>query len=378
MEVLHIIPVAGNHIIPLAEALQRYDTENKHTFMVTVPLQTVLRQNAELLRIRDLRFVPVYRRHSGIRKLRYLLECAKNADRVVWHSLSTNGGYTPFFLYAFRSVLKKSTWIPAEGEIGNYMTVANKFLNRFVRRINLYVQRNVACIGLTVPSDEEALKAFDIRKPKTSILRYVMQPSQYAALSLCLAQPAPSVKKAAVYVQLGLNSQLENHHRHLIESLGSVPERERVCAFFPFCYTMRAVPYRGGTKVYMNRIKAAAQTLECRTVFLNKTVQEEEYCKLLSQMDVVLLGNSASCQTGMLLCLLALGKRVFMPEASPLYRYLNDSGANILPLEALSDIESLDSVLQMPGSHLPEPLMQSFAPEQIVAQWADWCRFTIN
>lgn len=372
MKILHIIPVGGSSVIQLAETLQRRDKENEHIFLVTTAFQTVLNHNMDLLRIRDLKHMPNFKRNKAIRKLLYLYKFCKSADWVVWHTFKTNNGYSPYFLYLFRNILKKSMWIPCEGEIGNYMSVAQRVLNRFVRPVNCYVQHNIAGIGINCASDRELLGEFEIIKPNVYVLPYIGSNEQREAMKLCLEKPLASIQKSNVFVQLGVSSQLGNHHLHLIKSLQDLSDCSESCLFVPFRYVLQGMPYASGSKVYMNKVRTEVKKMRCRSVFLEKCVTSEVYINHLSKMDIILLDNKESIQLGMLMCLLALKKRIFMSRESPLYKYLNTMGAGIHSLEMLEKAGSLAAAMELPGSNLPEELLYEYSAEHVVMKWRRW------
>lgn len=376
MEILHIIPAGGTSVIPLAELLQRCDSDNRHTFLVTTPFQTVLKTNMELLRIRDLRCMPIFGRFKATRKLLYLHEQAKKADRVVWHTLKTNGGYTPFFLFLFRDILKKSMWIPCEGEIGNHTSVSNKVLNRCVQRISHHVQRRFRWIGLNCESDKTLLEEFAVTRPNVRVLPYVVGEYKQNALDLCRTGHTRTNRTKKLFLQIGLSSQRGNNHRELLEKLSDFPDLDKAFAFIPFRFIIPGIRYSGGTKPYMNKIRSAAAKTGMNVACPDKLVSVEDYVNRLSKMDMVILGNHESIQMGMLTCLLSMNKRIFMQDTSPLFRYLNEQGAGIHTLEELAEAGSLEAAMKLPGSRLPEALLQQYATDNILTLWKNWCAET--
>lgn len=372
MDILHIIPINGSHIIPLAETLQRCDKENTHTFLVTTVFQTVLSKDIELLRIRNLQYMPVFKKQASLHKALYFIKCAKKADHIVWHSFRVNGGYTPFFLFFCRKFLKKSTWIPAEGEIGNFMSVSNRFLNRFSGFVNRYVQRNVSCIGISVPCEQKVLEEFGIKKPAVKVLPYVQNSVQKELLTHSLEKKRSLTKNPSTFVQIGLSSQLGNNHRELLDRLCELSDYSDACVFLPFRYAPAGVPYASGTKMYMNKVRAKARKLECKTFFMERKVNIEDYLRLLSRMDIVILGNHEVFQMNMVVSLLAMGKRIFMPQESPLYQYLCELGAGVHSLEQLSEAGSLSCAMELPETNLPQELQSYFEAEQTLSLWKQW------
>lgn len=373
MEILHIIPARDTSVIPLAELLQRCDPDNHHTFLVTTPFQTILRVNTELLRIRDLCCTPIFGRFKSVRKLLFLRDQAKKADRVVLHTLKTNGGYTPFFLFLFRDILKKSIWIPCEGEIGNHASVSNKLLNRVARRVNRYVQRHVGWIGLNCESDRDLLDEFKITRPRVRVLPYVVGEYKQNALDLCTSGSYRAARKNRLFVQIGLSSQLGNAHKLLAETLQDFPDLDSSCMFVPFRFIIPGIRYSNGTTIYMNRVRKFVGELGAMAIYQDKLVSVEDYVKHLANMDIVLLGNHESIQMGMLTCLLAMNKRIFMEETSPLFRYLNNLGAGIHSLEELKEAGSLEAAMKLPGTRLPEAVLQQYSADNILTLWQTWC-----
>ncbi len=372
MEILHIIPAGGSHIIPLAEQLYLLDKENTHNFFVTIGYQAVLKINIELLGIRNLITMPSFGKFKNFRRFRYFISVAKKADRIVCHSFTMGDGYIPYILYLYPSLLKKTTWIPAEGEIDNYVSVRNKFLNRFAQRVNHYVQHNVSEIGIHDPVVQNVLKNSKIEKPAVCLLPYVLTLEQQLAFQKCKEKSNLEKKSSAICIQIGLNSQRNNQHKHLLDVFCNLSDCQNAWVFIPFRNIVKGMQFGPGTKVYMNRVRAESTIIGSRTVFIDRFCEPNSYSNLLSSMDIVLLANKDSCQWGTLLCLLEAGKRIFIDKESPLYYYLNELGANVYSLEKLEEIGSLQSALELPGSKLPQQLEQEYDNAQIVAHWKQW------
>ncbi len=372
MEILHVIPINATYIVPLANMLQRYDKDNKHTFMVTTPFQTVVKNNMNLLQIRGLQFVPIFKGNSFNKKMKFIKSRVKEADHVVWHTFATNEGYIPFLLYSNKSLLKKSTWIPYEGEIGSYMNVANKRLNRRVKRVNEYIQSHVRFVGLDHISDAEYLAQKSKGDRITTLLPYPNNREQNEVLARCIENNEPTIKNERPFVQVGLNSQSLNGHGEMIDILSEMADIQESIVFMQFFAALNDTRCAVGTKVYKNRITKKVNKLKCKCIFKNARLSADDYIKHLNRMDVVVLNNKITCQMPTLLSILALNKRVFINEESPIYNYLNELGANVYSFKDLIECNSLSQARDFPPSQIPEQLKSYYTEDNVYKLWEKW------
>jgi len=196
-----------------------------------------------------------------------------------------------------------------------------------------------------------------------------MTAEQMATLERARTMTEEPPRKTACFVQVGQSSLRVNGHDVLLKALKRKKDAVNACVCVPFRYALRGTAFSAGTKVYMNQIRATGKKMPYRCFYPLKTVEEKDYLKLLHRMDIVLLGNSSTCQMGMLLCQLAMKKRIFLPESSPLYSYLNEKGAGVYSLDQFRHTETLEELMELPGSCLPDEVLDTFRAENAAAQW---------
>lgn len=371
MKVLHIIPLNYTLIFPLVQILNKYDKENEHQFLVTITFQSVLKNNPRLFCIRGLDCIPNFKRGKRFRRMTFILRKANQADHVVWHSFRTNGGYNPFLLSLDRKLLAKSTWIVHDGEIGSYTNVSNRFINHFTAYVNRYVQTHIAKIGVCFPSDIDVLVRSGVYKENIAVLPYPIPKERVKLLREKSEWRESNFNKEIPLIQIGMSSQAGNAHRQIIEKVMGLTEYQSACAFVPFQYSMWGMPVASGTKVYQKRLRRQIKKLCCRSICLEKQVSQSSFMSYIEQIDAVLLANDTACRLEYLFHLLAGKKRMFLPENSSLYRYLNQMNANIQPLEALEQGRSLADVLECPHSNLPAELVTYFEEETMAQRWTE-------
>lgn len=368
MKYLHIIPMDRALIMPLVQMLNKYDKENQHEYMVTVTFASVLKNNPRMLCIRALDYIPAYKKGGNLRRMAYLLKRCRQADRVVWHSFRTNGGYNPFLLFLDRKVLRKSIWLPADGEIGNYMNVANKLLNHFTARVNRYVQTHISAVGVSFPSDIEVLVEQGVERERIACLPYPIPWERVELLRKASENTAEPTDRKTGF-QIGLSSQAGNHHWQVIKRVVGLTQYRGARAFIPLQFSVFHTPAPTGTKIYQKQLRKQAKKLVCETVYLERPVSAEIFMEQLQQIDAAFLANNTACRTEFLLHLLAAGKKVFLPQDSQLYRYLNSAGANIQPLEELERGRTLQEVLDCPAACLPDALADFYDSEVVAERW---------
>ena len=337
-------------------------------------MKAVIKNNAELLKIRGLQFKPGFKKRSLFRDFKYLSDCAKKADRIVWHSFRTNDGYCPFILYLNRKLLKKSTWIAGEGELGNYTSVPNKLLNRYTKKVNDYVQHNISCIGIDFPTDKEKIKELGFTHPKVRTLTYPYSVAEKNMLQRCMNAKSTDLPKKTPIMQIGMSSQRINRHIRLVSVLGNISWRDNCYLSLNFCSALAGTRFAAGTKVNKDMVKDSVEKMNGRMLVKDKVLSEDQYFKALQCVDMVMLANKESCQMRTLLCLLAMKKRIFAPGDSPLYENLNKMGANIHLHVKLIRSKSLADIAKLSGSNLPKRLVDYYSDTEILKRWIKWSK----
>ncbi len=372
MKYLHIVPLDSLSILPLAQMIQKYGDADEHEFMVTVTYQSILKNDPKMLSIRGLKYIPSFKRRKKWRKMRFIFRCGQAADHVIWHSFRTNNGYNPLLLFLNRKLLKKSTWIAADGEIGNYTNTPNGFLNRLIPRITRYVQKHLAHVGISFPSDREILVNQGVDSSKIAVLPYPIPARREALLDSVRIQNEPKRDTSMPKIQLGMTSQMGNGHRKLIEKMSGVTGIEQATIFIPFKYFLKEVRCNSGPVKYQRLIRKKGMRLPGRSIFLVRPVPVSSFLKYVDQIDAVFLMNQTICAPEFLFHLLAQRKKVFLPSDSPLFIHLNRLGAGIQPLERVDEGLTLQELLDCPSACLPESLEDYYHMERLAKTWGAW------
>lgn len=372
MKYLHIIPLDSLLILPLAQMLHKYQDKDEHEFMVTVTYQSILKYQPKMLCIKGLKYIPNFKRGKKLQKMLFILGEAKRADYVVWHSFRTNGGYNPVLLFLNRKLRSKSIWIAADGEIGNYSNVPNRFLNRFIPFITQYVLKRLPYIGICFPPDREALVAQGVDSSKIVVLPYPIPPKRADLLHAAVKQECIPAQTNTFKLQLGMTSQAGNGHRLLVEKLARLEDSDQAVAFFPFKYFLSGARCIAGTKKYENAIQRKVRTLSGQSIVMKGSVPISIFLNYVDQLDAVFLANNTVCFLEFLFYLLARRKKIFLPSDSPLFSYLNTLGADIQPLERLDEVCTLQEALDCQNSRLPTILEDYFQEERLAKIWTDY------
>lgn len=372
MKYLHIVPLDSLSILPFAQMIQKHESADEHEFMVTVTYQSILKNDPRMLSIRGLKCIPAFRRNKKWKKMLFIFRCGKAADHVIWHSFRTNNGYNPVLLFLNRKLLRKSTWIAADGEIGNCTNTPSRFLNRFIPKITQYVQKRLAHVGIGFPSDEEILVNQGIDRSKIVVLPYPIPAKREAMLDSVYIQDELKRDVSIPKLQLGMTSQMGNGHRILIEKMSGLTGIEQAFIFIPFKYFLKGARCDSGSTRYQQLVRKKAMKLPCGSVFMARPASVSNFLRYVDQLDAVFLMNQAVCAPEFLFCLLAQRKKVFLPSGSPLFMYLNRLGAGIQPLERVDEGLTLQEVLDCPSARLPESLKSYYHMERLAKTWGTW------
>lgn len=134
-------------------------------------------------------------------------------------------------------------------------------------------------------------------------------------------------------IQIGMNSSLFCKHIPVMSHMKKHYWR-RQNIFLPMNYTIRGYSTSAGTKVYQGKVVKEAHKIWAgnRVQQLNKSVTPASYAAYLRQLDVAVLGSDYVLDAPYFLYLLWAKVKLYMPESSKVYQYLQEQGVEVHPV----------------------------------------------
>ena len=177
-------------------------------------------------------------------------------------------------------------------------------------------------------------------------------------------------------VQIGLSSQIVNHHDGLLVALNSFRNEclhsqfIPLDAFAPMNQTVEKLIIDQGGKVYRQRILNAGTKLFGENFHLiNQSVTRYEFAQYLRGLDAAVLGNRTSVATHYLLFLLYAGIRLFISDTSFLYSFLREQGLPVHSIDELRIFGYRKFVEPEEPYELPESIRLYFNQGAVMEEW---------
>ena len=387
MEFLHIIPGSTGNILDFLGCMENREDFSEHRFMTMVTREGIIKGCPEMLAYP---FVENFEKHNGrfkrIRDYFSLRRRLKQADRIIWHGLTTGGGKFTLLLFMNRKICAKSVWIENGSDEENWTQYGNALKRRMFNHIQKAVRKKIPVAGVSFPGNRGYLKelwpdktVFDTPYPINA--DYVQDALRVRAMRAGKTLPSESEAEKALeggacrhlsklpVVQVGINSQALNAHTRLMLALDSKKESP-VLFFFPMNYRIEGLETGSGVRGYTDRIKRTSRAkFGERIVVLNQRVLPGVFFRCLYRIDAAVLNGQTSFSSTYLWFLLLSGVKLYLPEDSNLSRFLQENGISVHPLEKIEE-ESYEEFFRAPCSSFPDPLMGYLDRERVMDCWS--------
>lgn len=105
------------------------------------------------------------------------------------------------------------------------------------------------------------------------------------------------------------------------------------------------IPLNYGSEKYADKIEQLAKKKfgENAIVFRERMNPEEYFCKILSQVDIAIFDFNIQSAYGNAILLLFLGKKIYYPENSVMYKGLKKNGVNVFKIEDIN-VKNINSL----------------------------------
>ena len=387
MEFLHIIPGSTGNLLEFLGCMENRDDFNEHRFMTMVTREGIIKGCPEMLAYP---FIENFEKYTGrFRRIRDYFSLRRRlmqADRIIWHGLTTGGGKFTLLLFLNKQICAKSVWIENGADEDSWTQYGSALKRRLFNHIQKTVRKKIPVVGVTFPANEAYVKelwpdktvfdtpypinadymkaALDVRRSRIGKKPFVESEALNALEEGSVRFPA-----ALPSVQIGMNSQALNVHTRLIVALNS--KRESPINFFlPMNYRLEKMELSSGAAGYKKRIVLLSRgKFKKRGRVLNRRVSAKAYFNFLYKMDVAVLNGKVSFASSYFWLLLASGVKLYFPGDSYIYTYFLENG---VPVHALEDIENESYEEFFSGedcSSVPDVLRDHLEPENVMDHW---------
>mgnify|MGYP000976200723 CR=1 FL=1 len=371
MSILHIVPAQTGHTLDFMKIIRKAFTAEEHQFMTMISRIGVIKGCPQLLAIPDLITLDVNGHFKIIKKMLFIFKKLKKADHIIWHTFPSVTGIPLTFLFLFSFICNKSTWIVQGDDINSWPLPGGKFKKTLYNHFHKIIRKKISSLGVIFESDKKVLLNLsyvnkDIWHTPYPIKRNLIE--KYNNLK------RENPMKTRVNIQLGMSSQIFNHHIKYIKKLVKYKE-EDIFIFLPMNYYYSGNTIRSGTKLYINSIlKLKKNVLKNKLFVLKNEVTDEAYAKFLMQIQIAIFDNTTIIYPWIILDYLKAGKKVFLPSDTALYNYLKECGATIYPSDSIGNIDFNEFADLSEPIIFPHKLDLYYSEDYIINEWTKFFR----
>ena len=310
---------------------------SRHQFVIAAYKEAQMRF-PKLNEFPNLIFIPD--RGGKIKRILFFFSLLKNADHIIWHSLFFTTRKYLYFLYFFKSLQKKSTWIEWGADLYSWEINNPNRKQKILNKIGKTVRERFQNIGLIFPIDEivyrqkygESHKFYYTPMPNpmkepTGLLDFIDQ-----------NRPQNQTSGRKYLIQVAHNSFFFNNHIKLLNYLEHF-KNEDMHLLLPLTYGVSGINGMFGGKQYLNAVKSyAKRRFKEKACLMTRNVPFEQYVRLLWQVDCAVFDFERPCALGNIRILLYMGKKVYLPAGTPFYNFFIEHGIKVYDTNRIPDM----------------------------------------
>lgn len=331
MKFLHIMSAdVGGTYQTIKFMTENFD-KNDHGFLVVATREYVILNNPILLSFPQLIYIEDLKpgKISSLKRYKFYSRLFHNAQYIVWHSYYPMKGRVLPAVALKKAVLHKTVWIEYGLDLFRYQDEKRGWKNR----IPWMFRTRIRSIGTTIESDEAAYA--DIYKNDKEMF---LTPLPIAASHVDLLKRNSNFNFAhpTPIVLLGYDRFISSRQLEILTLLRDF-DMDRFKVLLPYTFYMNWERSRFISSYTLNQLKVACtKTLQGKIpIICRANVPEETYFKILATVDIAVFDGQRPLNMNMLLFLLYLNKKVFLPSDSYLYGFLIKQGVRIYDTKAI-------------------------------------------
>lgn len=330
----------------------KFITENfdsdEHKFLIMATKDQVITHTPRLMAFtRNSYYLPKSKRKIwDVRSLRQIFRLFDEAKHIIWHSLAGFQGKRLPVLYCRSKYLRKTVWIEHWFDLKYWESKKKGLFSSIRNYCNYKIRKDIECVGLTMVSDE------------------LFYRNSFSQNVQCVETPMP-IPKNRLKIMKRVNEEftIEKHHPIILVGYGASEEykhcecidrlvnfKEEIFSLVFFMNLGITWEYRAfAGEYYRKRVEQYAEkTLGRKPVIIKrKNTPEEAYFQIIKSIDIAVFDGERPITFDLLLYLLYMGKKVFLPSEQPLYKYLIANGVKVFDTNTLQNI-SYSELMKQP------------------------------
>lgn len=357
MRKLHVIP---NHPIFVNRMIALYENEFKdYAFSYCVFDK---RKGGEEFHVSsEFKNIKCIHRKNWYGEIKEMYKLLKENDIVFFHSMFLSPT-TKIALSIFPRLLKKIVWIEWGFDIyieaGDGIVQALKY---YIKKIGILLfDRRISHF---VSIHEMDFSQYDTQikgNARKYLIRYASENTDFSSIyTEKVTMLEKKEKGEPLVIQIGHRAERNLNHISILKMLETF-KGENIQILLPLSY---------GDPQYAQEVaEIARQIYEDKAVVLSDVMSNEEYKKIISQVDIFILDSTRQIALGNIHQLMASEKKIYLPHNSVMTKYFRNKEIPICEIESLKGISfsDLSTDVDMKNAKV---YVKAFYQQDVIALW---------
>lgn len=312
-------------------------SKSDNYFLILADERYVLRNNPALFAYDNVIFTPAINKSviSRFKRAIYIGKLFYKSKNIIWHSFSGLSGLQLLCVsYIFRT---KFSWIEYGIDSSENNTYCSGIKNKFLNYLKENIKAECKFWGSSVYHN---LKKFERKYQSSKKTFFLPQPVNFLNVDFLKKNFVKEVHSSGFKrVLIGTDGLDCNNHREIVDKMCNFKGMNFSC-FVPMNFaTSYEYGLDSGKKYLTEVIEYGNRILEVPFVRLGKSsVEVEKYCKFLNSMDIAIFDCNRPMFLDIILYLLFLGKKVYVPFDSALYSSFSVYGLMLFDTNKIKEL----------------------------------------
>ena len=313
--------------------------QEEHTFLIMATKRWVIENKPRLLAFINLQYIAETNKYplSKLRRFTETICYMQEAEHIVLHSCYGITGKLLLPAFYFKKFARKTIWIEYWLDLSVGRSPAKKLIDKVNNGFMRKILRDIRFVGMPLPTDEDAYRTCTDGNAQCFFTPIPVRSDYQRDAHLAGLQRSCPNKTTVVLAGDG-NLPL-NKHREIFEAMQHFACCNiAVIAFLDFVmYGENGMTASAQYKRFVH--KHGKINLGSKYVTISfKNVKISKYFEMLSKIDIMVFKGERPANLQLVFLLLYMGKKVFLPGDSGLFKYLTQQGIAVYDANAIIDM----------------------------------------
>lgn len=357
MKYIHIILPSKRMMNTYVSMIRENFKEEEHAFIF---LNRCVGADRELFKYGNIFEIP---KTSRIKQAYWFYKKLNSYDCIVWHGLIYDEKKS-LMLYFFRKLLKKSVWIIRGIDLYNYKKNENNLKNKIINYFNYKLRKSIPIIISIFPTDENIYRKEFGNKAKHYFIPYPIAKESFEEMRA--ERNSDRRSNGEIWILNGNNAYTFNNHIKILEKLKSF-QQEKIKIIMPLSY---GNDWYNSRRNYIQSIaNYANEKFLHKYIIFKNLMPVSEYNKVLSNIDVAIIGSNRQNALGNILRLLYINTKVFLSRENPVYSYLKEKNVDVYCIEDIENMNFAEFIEKRDNNSGMEFVIDNHHPDAVAIKW---------